>query len=294
MSISVNGVQEANSKLSYITTAAFNGSIYQYTTALNTTNFNTEGQLALITTLPSGAAVSSTNCPAGRILREVGKKLYPGANPGLVLGDKYQGTTVANNNLNHVWVSVFDSVTGLRGFIDPNASLFAIYNVDRNRAFVDVAETAGGTPTRLGPSIYTGGSVTAVGNVTSSGTVTGDTVSSSGNVVVGGQLRLTTATKTIPYVVTTSPYNFATNLGPFYSFAAAAAVAITATGVPPTGTVLTVFYSGAFTTTPGSGFVGATVVPTGTQCIAVSYVSNGTVLIEYARSGALPTVPTFP
>ena len=201
MSISVNGVQEDTSKLSYITTAAFNGSIYQYTTALNTTNFNTEGQLSAITTLPSGVAVSSTNCPAGRILRVVGRKLYPGANPGLVLGDKYQGTTVANNNLNHVWVSVFDSVTGLRGFIDPNASLFAIYSTDRNRAFVDVEETVGGTPTRLGPSIYTGGSVTAVGNVTSSGTVsgaavtgttvTGTTVTGTSNVVSGGKLTLT-------------------------------------------------------------------------------------------------------
>jgi hypothetical protein len=196
MSIAVNGVQEATSKLSYITTAAFNGTIYQYTTQLNTTNFNTEGQLALITTLPSGAAVSSANCPAGRILREVGKKLYPGANPGLVLGDKYQGTTVSNNNLNHIWVSVFDSVTGLRGFIDPNAPGFALYSTDRNRAFVDVAETAGGAPTRLGPSIYTGGTVTAVGNITSSAEVSGDTVSGrtvtgTSNVISGGKLTLT-------------------------------------------------------------------------------------------------------
>jgi hypothetical protein len=271
MSISVNGVQEANSKLSYITTAPFNGSIYQYTTQLNGSTFVMEGQLSAITTLPSGVAVSSTNCPAGRILRVVGKKLYPGANPGLAVGDKYQGSVVGTTATNHMWVAVFDSVTGLRGFIDPNASLFAIYNTDRNRAFVDGSETLGGTPTRLGSSVYSGG-----------------------NVVLGGQLTLTGTTKAIPYVVTTSPYNFATNLGPFYSFAAAAAVAITATGVPATGTILTVFYSGAFTTTPGSGFVGAAIAPTGTQCIAVSYVSNGSVLIEYARSGALPTVPTFP
>jgi hypothetical protein len=161
MSISVNGIQEANSKLSYITTAAFNGSIYQYTTQVNGSTFVMEGQLSAVTTLPSGAAVTAANCPAGRILRVTGRKLYPGANPGLVLGDKYQGTTVSNNDLNHLWVAVFDSVTGLRGFIDPNASLFAIYNTDRNRAFVDVAETAGGSPTRLGPSIYTAGSITA-------------------------------------------------------------------------------------------------------------------------------------
>ena len=122
-----------------------------------------EGKLEAITALPSGVAVSVTNCPAGRILRESGRKLYPGANPGLVLGDTYQGTTVANNNLNKMWVLVFDSVTGLRGFIDPNAPQFAVYNSDRNAAFVDVAETVGGAPTRLGPSVFTSGNITTTG-----------------------------------------------------------------------------------------------------------------------------------
>ena len=161
MSISVNGIQEATSKLSYITTAAFNGSIYQYTSTFNNSNLTTEGQLTPITTLPSGAAVTSTNCPAGRILRVAGRKLYPGANPGLAVGDKYNGSVVGTTATNHMWVAVFDSVTGLRGFIDPNASFLAIYNTDRNGAFVDVGETAGGTPTRLGQSVYTAGSVTA-------------------------------------------------------------------------------------------------------------------------------------
>jgi hypothetical protein len=153
----------ANSKRSYVTTAAFNGIIYSYTAGLNTSNFKQEGRLAPLTALPSGVAISATNCPAGRILRESGRKLYPGANPGLVLGDTYQGTTVANNNLNKMWVLVFDSVTGLRGFIDPNAPQFAVYNNDRNAAFVDVAETAGGAPTRLGQPVFTSGNITTTG-----------------------------------------------------------------------------------------------------------------------------------
>jgi hypothetical protein len=153
----------ANSKRSYVTTAAFNGIIYSYTAGLNTSNFKQEGRLAPLTALPSGVAISATNCPAGRILRESGRKLYPGANPGLVLGDTYQGTTVANNNLNKMWVLVFDSVTGLRGYIDPNAPQFAVYNNDRNAAFVDVAETTGGAPTRLGQPVFTSGNITTTG-----------------------------------------------------------------------------------------------------------------------------------
>ena len=149
----------ASSKRSYISTSAFNGIIYSYTTTLNTTNFKQEGRLAALTALPSGTTITAANCPAGRILRETGRKLYPGANPGLVLGDSYQGTAVTNNNLNKMWVLVFDSVTGLRGYIDPNAPQFAVYNNDRNPAFVDVAETAGGAPTRLGQPVFTSGNI---------------------------------------------------------------------------------------------------------------------------------------
>ena len=261
------------SKRSYITTAAFNNSIFQYTTQLNSSNLKNEGKLTTIATSPTGTALTAVNCPAGRILRETGSKLYPGVHPGLAVGDTFSGTVFGTTATNKYWVKVFDAQTGVSGFVDPNSSLITLYNSDKALEIQDALENAGGVATRLGQPVNT-----------------------AGNVTLGGQLALTGTTKAITYVVTTSPYAFGTaaNLGPFYSFAAAAAVAITATSVPPTGTTLTIFYSGAFTTTPGSGFIGAAVAPTGTQCIAVSYVSNGTVLIEYARSGALPTVPTFP
>jgi hypothetical protein len=250
------------SKRSYVTTGPFQNNIYSYVTALNPTTFRQEGRLSVITTSPTGVTLTATNCPGGRVLRENGRKLYPGVNVGLAVGDTYLGATVGTTTTNHFWVGVFDAVTGVKGFINPNSSRFIVYNSDKPLEIVDQDETNG----------------TGVND----------------DLVANGQLVLTGSTKTIPYVVTTSPYNFSTNTSPYYSFAAAAAVAITATGVPVTGTSLTVFYSGAFTTTPGTGFVGAAIAPTGTQCIAVTYVSNGTVLIESARSGALPTVPTFP
>jgi hypothetical protein len=153
----------ASSKRSYITTTPFNTSIFTYTTRLNTSNFKNEGQLAVVSALPSGAALTATNCPAGRILRESGRKIYPGANPGLAVGDTYNGTTVGTTATNHMWVLVFDSVTGLRGFIDPNAPGFAVYNSDRNAAYVDLGEQTGGAPTRLGQSVFTSGNITTTG-----------------------------------------------------------------------------------------------------------------------------------
>jgi hypothetical protein len=191
----------SSSKRSYITSAAFNSIIYSYTTTLNTTNFKQEGRLAVLTTLPSGATITAANCPAGRILREVGRKLFPGANPGLVLGDSYQGTPVTNNNLNKMWVLVFDSVTGLRGYIDPNAPQFAVYNSDRNPAFVDVAETVGGTPTRLGQPVNTAGDVVLGGKLTLTNVVT-----STANPVVGGSAVVGTLTLAgaTPVVVNTT------------------------------------------------------------------------------------------
>ena len=199
----------SSSKRSYISTSAFNGIIYSYTTTLNTSNFKQEGRLAALTTLPSGATITATNCPAGRILRETGRKLFPGANPGLAVGDSYQGTVVGTSVTNHMWVLVFDSVTGLRGFIDPNASQFAVYNSDRNPAFVDVAETAGGPPTRLGQSVYSAGNVTSGGGLlgyTSTGTLAAVTQQTN----KGTAVTLNTPTGQI--TMNNAPLNAATNV----------------------------------------------------------------------------------
>jgi len=61
-------------------------------------------------------------------------------------------------------VGVIDVVTGLSGFIDPNDSMFAIYNVDKAIDFPN----DGGNPANAehrGPSLYTAGNVTADLNI---------------------------------------------------------------------------------------------------------------------------------
>jgi hypothetical protein len=135
-----------SSRLSYISVAAFNTVFLTYTTT--TTNYVTTGTLTANVINPqTGVTVTSGDCPAGRVLRETGRKLFPDANPGV--------TTCL--------VSVYDRITGATGFIDPNSIYFAIYNVDKaNFLLQDTDEQVA-----LGPPIYTGGTVTATGNITS-------------------------------------------------------------------------------------------------------------------------------
>ena len=135
--------EKNTSRLSYITVAAFNTAIYTYTQT--TTNYVTTGTLAANVINPlTGVTVTAGDCPAGRVLRETGRKLYATS--------AYPGVTT-------YMVSVYDSVLGVNGFIDPNSTLFAIYNVDKpNFIDADLDEQ-----TALGPPIYTGGVVTAGG-----------------------------------------------------------------------------------------------------------------------------------
>jgi hypothetical protein len=184
------------SKRSYITTGAFNGSIFQYTTQLNGTTLSTEGRLTAITTSPNGTTLTAANCPRGRILREVGAKLYPGVHPGLAVGDTFSGAVVGTTATNKYWVKVFDAQTGVRGFIDPNAAIFTVYNSDKALEIQDPFENAGGAPTRLGQPIFTAGDVIAGGQVRSS-TVTTDSTSVSGTLTINptlGQVFRFTAT----------------------------------------------------------------------------------------------------
>ena len=95
------------SRRSYISTAAFEQYFFSYT--VTNQKRKIVGTLALIEGLTCG------KCPAGRILRETGRKLYPDA----------------NNGVKRYMVGVYDSHTLLNGFIDPNAPVFAVYNSDR-------------------------------------------------------------------------------------------------------------------------------------------------------------------
>jgi hypothetical protein len=155
----VSGASFLNTpRLQYITTATFYDYFYTYTTSL-TASLDTVGTLTIV----DGAG--PTTCPAGRVLRENGRKLYPGANPGI--------TTYM--------VGVYDQETFLNGFIDPNAQVFQIYNTDKPNYLADGVEPTLGTTDR-GPSIYTRGDVLGGGDLD----ISGNARINSGLVVYGG------------------------------------------------------------------------------------------------------------
>ena len=152
------------SRLSYISTAPFNNDFYTYSTAI--INRVTAGVMVPV------AGATSGNCPAARVLRETGRKLVPGANP-------------MPAGFNTYMVSVYDAQTGLTGFIDPNAPIFAIYNTDKPNFLLDGVDPNTGL-TDQGLSVYTRGSVTADAGVTTDTNVTaGGSVTAGTTVTVG-------------------------------------------------------------------------------------------------------------
>ena len=150
---------------SYITTAAFHQDIFAYTTTYNPANFTTTGTLTSLSTRGTGTAA---NCPANRVLRENGKKLFP---PGLLVANN---TTYAapNPGVTTYMVGVYDPITFLSGFIDPNSKLFAIYNTDKPDFVPRGINPNGNTEVDQGAPVYTLGTVTAgTGIVTTSGQI---------------------------------------------------------------------------------------------------------------------------
>lgn len=123
---------------SYLTTSSFNTSIYCYMTSLDNLTSITTGRLS---TLSSATAL---NCPKGHVLRETGRKLYPGINPGV----------------SSMLVSVYDDKTMFNGYIDPNSPLFTVFNSDK--AFFIPNNN------QLGAPVYTRGAVEALDGVAAS------------------------------------------------------------------------------------------------------------------------------
>jgi hypothetical protein len=127
--------------------AAFNADIFTYTTGLNSTTYVIEGTLSPVSSATAG------NCPQGRFLYENGRKLFTGANPGI--------TTYM--------VGVFDPVSFLNGYIDPNSEKFTLMNTDKP---VDQANSSNvfgtnpnGSTSDLAPPVFTRGDVIVGGDV---------------------------------------------------------------------------------------------------------------------------------
>lgn len=163
-----NGSLPSVPRRSYISTEVFNSSFYTYTTAFNGLVFN-----GVLGGVPSSSA---TMCPSGRILHETGKKLFPGANPGIT----------------DYMVSVFDPISMLTGFINPNNSNFSLMNTDRAAYLLDnvTGSNAGlSTVTARANALYTRGDVLTGGRLDLSGNamIYGN-VSTVGNTYIGGNL----------------------------------------------------------------------------------------------------------
>ena len=167
----------------YIAIAPFNTVFYNYYT-VKTSPWATVGKFE-----PVGLATLE-NCPKGRILRENGKKLYPSVNPDVSI----------------YMVGVFDSVSQLSGYIDPNCSTFAPFSTDKPyfiedtpgdvgpSAYCNTVETlstiTAGSSVLAGTSISAGTWISSIGSITSGDSIrAGSWISSIGSIVAGDTIQ---------------------------------------------------------------------------------------------------------
>ena len=138
-------------KRQYIATEQFANDFYTYTTSTDANGLTT-GSLTQV------VGATATTCPAGRVLRDSGKRLYPSAHPGVTYG----------------MVGVFDPQTFLAGYINPNSPVFAMFSTDKVY-FTD----------NIGDSKNSGYD----SNLSSTGLVNeGNAVFTNGNVIAGKQV----------------------------------------------------------------------------------------------------------
>jgi hypothetical protein len=151
---------ENTSRRSYISAAPFQDDIWAYTTSVNPTTYVTIGTLTKLSAVPGSGANAGT-CPPYRVVRETGRKLYPTSNPGVAT----------------YLVEVFDSMTFLRGYINPNSPIFAAFNSDKP-AFLEAPydanrDVSGGS--------YNTGNFTGVDNW-------GQSIVTHGNIIMDGYI----------------------------------------------------------------------------------------------------------
>jgi hypothetical protein len=263
-----DGFNSGHPRRLYITTSAYHNDIYKYTTSRSTTTYVVSGTLTSLATLGTGTAA---NCPANRILRENGRRLNKDANPGL----------------STLLVGVYDSVSGLSGFIDPNSPRFAVYNGDKS-VFQDNGVDPNGGLVDQGPPIYTRGLVTSTTGLTVATTTAGVTTtffnaSPTGiTLTAGGLTQKVTASSTALGATATLDLS----LGNVFYFStiipnSTLTVAFTVTN----GAIGSVFYVALQAAATGPG----TVSFTGTTGSSLIYVS-GPVIFTAANPTVSPTL----
>jgi hypothetical protein len=137
---------------SYVTLAAFNLALREYSYGLNEQTLREEGVL----TPHSKATVD--NCPKGRILHENGRKLNPA-------DGNFRG---ANDGVEFYAVGVFDPVSGLSGFIDPNGAEFGLQNTDKPIYLI----SRGSDEQALGNGVLTNGPIETTDSITAGLSIT--------------------------------------------------------------------------------------------------------------------------
>lgn len=252
-----HGAYPQSARRTYMSIRPFNGSFFKYTTTQGPApSFTITGDISQTVT---GATAS--NCPAGRTLRENGKKLYPGANPGV----------------NTYMVGVYDASSGLSGFIDPNDSVFTVYNTDKPTYLADGVSATDNTTVDKAPGVNTRGDIITSGILGLSGFTNRGTVADSTNLLMGS---ITTTFQRI---------NFNNNVGYSTSTFPPAGTIVMIQFVNITSTSKDVTLNAGFNANPATttiaGYGGGTVADS--KAITITFYSNGTSLSEISRSAAV-------
>jgi hypothetical protein len=257
----------------YIASAAFNNSIFNYTTSQNS-NFQTVGSLTI------NPAATSGNCAAGTILRENGKKLYAGVHPNL--------SDPTTNRTYTYLVGVYCTLSPyIKGFIDPNSPLFAIFNTDKT-SHLNIGSEAVDGATGLqdnGAPVYTSGNITSTA---------GNIVATAGSVTAGGQIRSSTVT---PLVVATNATTLNVSAGQLFTLAVngtTGAVTISISNPVAGAQVYLIITHTAGDTnarviTFGTNIRGLGTLTTGAsggEVYTINFICDGTALYELARTAA--------
>jgi hypothetical protein len=165
------------------------GTLYLYTTSLN-------AQYQTVGALNKNALATTTNCPAGRVVHANGKVLIPGVNPGGGSGvnPSTGGGSSTPNPLPFPMIGVYDPVSGLNGYINPQDSTWAAYDASLSAFYDDGRSNPAtllggqGAEPRMAPTV----------NATSSGT----TVAGVANIGAGHAGVITIGAATAPTVIT--------------------------------------------------------------------------------------------
>ena len=234
---------------SYVAAAAFNADVYKYTLNQSTTTFQTTGSLTANIT-----GATALTCPAGTVLRENGKKLYPGAHSGVttLMVGVFWNTAKTDTTVSNM----------LSGFIDPNSPKFAVFSADRpNYMNVLPVDPTGGLADQGAPVVTNGvisSRVVALGVLTGAGATL--------DLSTGRIFKFTLPATAVSTVVSVSPSTVLPGV---------------TINLIITGGTGSLSFSSTFKTEGAISLSGTT------NTITMSFVSDGTNLWETSRSGSL-------